>query len=318
MDWITGIQNAINYIEEHLTEELDYEVIASKSFSSSFHFQRVFGILCGCTLGEYIRNRRLSLAGTELSGGKEKIIDIAFKYGYESPESFAKAFRSFHGITPSQARMSGVTLKSFSRLSIKVLLEGGSVMNYKIEEKPEMLLTGFKRRFVGSPNDKQEQDHRFACETRFEQYILEGMCREHETIYQILTGFDEGGYDFYYAYRFPSWALEDLRELPEDVAKRFENVEIPAGLYLICETERCKFPTAKIEEVRKRAVSEWLPSSGCELRDAPEIDVIHWFWEEGNDTLNHSRYCELWLPITKKIIDRQSNMTDHPGAQAPG
>ena len=300
MDWITGIQNAINYIEDHITEELDYERIAKESFSSPFHFQRVFSILCGYTLGEYIRNRRLTLAGAELANTREKVIDVAYKYGYDNPESFAKAFQKFHGITPSQARGSGVVLKSFSRLSIKVSLEGGSIMNYRIEEKPAMLLTGYKRRFTGSPNDKQEQDHNFACETRLEQYILEGMCREHETIYQIMTNFDADGYDFYYAYQFPKWALDDLKGIPEDVAARFEHVSIPAGLYIVFETERCQFPTAKMDELRMKAVSEWLPTSGCELRAAPEIGVIHWFWEEGNDKLNNSRYCELWLPIKRK------------------
>ena len=300
MDWITGIQNAINYIEDHITQELDYAQIAKESFSSSFHFQRVFSILCGYTLGEYIRNRRLTLAGIELANTHTKVIDVAYKYGYDNPESFAKAFQKFHGITPSQARGSGVMLKSFSRLSIKVSLEGGSIMNYRIEEKPAMLLTGYKRRFTGSPNDKQDQDHNFACETRLEQYILEGMCREHETTYQILTNFDTEGYDFYFAYQFPHWALEDMQEIPADIAARFENVPIPAGVYIVFETERCEFPTARMDELRMKAISEWLPTSGYELRDAPEIGVIHWFWEEGDDRVNHSRYCELWLPITKK------------------
>lgn len=104
MEWVAGIQRAINYIEEHITEEMDYEAIARESFSSSFHFQRVFSILCGYTLGEYIRSRRLSLAGAELAGGEAKVIDIALKYGYDSPDSFAKAFQKFHGVTPSQAR----------------------------------------------------------------------------------------------------------------------------------------------------------------------------------------------------------------------
>ena len=89
MNWIAGMQSAINYIEEHLTENLDYNEIAAHSFSSTYHFQRVFSILCGFTVGEYIRNRRLSLAGAELAAGDVKIIDTALKYGYESPDSFA-------------------------------------------------------------------------------------------------------------------------------------------------------------------------------------------------------------------------------------
>lgn len=301
MDWITGIQNAINYIEDHITEELDYEAIARESFSSSFHFQRVFSILCGYTLGEYIRNRRLTLAGVALAEGKAKVIDVACDYGYDSPDSFAKAFQKFHGVTPSQARSGGVTLKSFSRLSIKVTLEGGSMMHYRIEEKPAMLLTGYKRRFTGSPNDKQEQDHNFACETRLQQYILEGMCREHETIYQILTNFDADGYDFYYAYQFPGWALENLQDLPKEMEGWFENVQVPAGLYLVCETERCMFPTAQMDALRTKLVSQWLPTSGYALRNAPEIGVIHWPFEEDNEDVNNSHYCEIWLPIERKI-----------------
>ena len=300
MDWISGIQNAINYIEEHLTQELDYEAIARESFSSPFHFQRCFSILCGYTLGEYIRNRRLTLAGAELSNTREKIIDVAYKYGYENPESFAKAFQKFHGITPSQARGGGVTLRSFSRLSIKVTLEGGSMMNYRMEEKPAMLLTGYKRRFTGDPNDKGMQDHNFACENRVLQYILEGMSRQHDDTYQVLTNFGPDGYDFYFAYELPKWALEEFDEDLGEMAKQFEHIAIPAGLYLVCETERCMFPTELVDDLRRRAVSEWLPSSGYELRSAPELGVIHWPFEEGNEAVINSHYCEVWLPITKK------------------
>ena len=116
MDWISGMQKAIDYMEEHLTEEISMEAVAAQSFSSSYHFQRVFTILCGFSVGEYLRNRRLSLAGTELATTDQKVIDIALKYGYESPDSFAKAFHRFHGILPSQARERQQQMKSFSRL----------------------------------------------------------------------------------------------------------------------------------------------------------------------------------------------------------
>lgn len=299
MDWIAGIQNAINYIEDHLTEELNYEEIAKRSYSSSFHFQRVFSILCGYTLGEYIRNRRLTLAGLELAQKREKVIDVAYKYGYDSPESFAKAFQKFHGISPSQARRGG-QMKFFPPMSIKILLEGGSVMNYRIEEKDAFTLVAYKRHFTGDPNDKKDQDHNFACETRLEQAILEGLSREHERIFNVLTNFDPEGYDFYYGYQFPNWALADLEDLPKDIIGRFEKIEIPAGKYLVCETERTQWPCDLQDELRRQAVSQWLPSSGFELRNAPEIMLIHWFWEEGNEKLNNSRYSELWLPIEKR------------------
>ena len=152
MDWVMGMQRAINYVEDHITEDLDYDVIARQSYSTSYHFQRVFGLLCGYTLGEYIRSRRLTLAGGELAAGDAKVIDVALKYGYDNPDSFARAFTRFHGVTPSQARREGVKLNSFSRLSLKLSLEGGSIMEYRIEEKQELRLTGFKRRFTGVPH----------------------------------------------------------------------------------------------------------------------------------------------------------------------
>lgn len=300
MDWITGIQNAISYIEDHLTEEIDYEQAARESFSSGFHFQRVFSILCGMTLGEYIRLRRLTLAGTELATTGIKVIDAAAKYGYESPESFAKAFQKFHGITPSQARRDGAMLKSFSRLSVKLSLEGGTTMNYRIEEKPELLLTGYKKRFTGDPSDKQEQDHYFACDNRLLEHILQGVSREHTLTYQVLTNFGPDGYDFYFAKELPKWALEDFETDLGEFKKHFAHLSIPAGQYLVCETERCKYPTNLIDGLRREAVSQWLPSSDYTLRDAPELGLIHWFWEEGNTALNSSRYCEIWLPIEKK------------------
>ena len=135
MNWTYGLQNAIDYIEANITDELSYDEIAMQSGFSSFYFQRVFSILCGCSLGEYIRFRRLTLAGEALMKGDIKVIDAALKYGYESPESFSRAFTKFHGVTPSEVKKGGCSLNSFSRLSVEIILKGGSVMNYKIVKK---------------------------------------------------------------------------------------------------------------------------------------------------------------------------------------
>lgn len=135
MNWASAIQNAIDYIENHLTEELDYEEIAKQSAASGFYFQRIFNTLCGYSLGEYIRYRRLTLAGRDLASDKSKVIDTALKYGYNSPESFTRAFTKFHGITPFEARKDGSKLKTFSRLSVTLTLKGGSIMDYKLIEK---------------------------------------------------------------------------------------------------------------------------------------------------------------------------------------
>ena len=119
MDWITGIQRALDYVEAHLMESVDYEEAAKQAYSSSFHFQRVFSILCGFTLGDYIRMRRLTLAGSELASSDIRVIDAALKYGYDTPESFSRAFTRFHGVPPSQAKH-GAALKAFSPLSVKL------------------------------------------------------------------------------------------------------------------------------------------------------------------------------------------------------
>ena len=135
MNLAEGIQSAIDYIEDNITEELDIGDIAARAACSVFYFQRMFGALCGFTVAEYIRSRRLSLAGSDIIGSDDRIIDIALKYGYSSPDSFTRAFTVFHGITPTEARRNGSDLKSFSRLRVQIILKGGNTMEYKIVEK---------------------------------------------------------------------------------------------------------------------------------------------------------------------------------------
>ena len=299
MDWITGMQKAIDYIEANLTEEIDYEKVARQSFSSNYHFQRVFSILCGYTLGEYIRLRRLSLAGAELANGKEKVIDIALKYGYDNPDSFAKAFQRFHGITPSQARADGKMLKSFSRLSIKISLEGGSTMNYRIEEKDEMILTGYKRRFSGVPGERMEQEKEMYVKTRPLQYILQGLAGDVVKNFDIITNIDDEGYDFYIASQLNEYCRNHLNKdgiLGEEFAKYYENITIPPCTYAVFETEKCEYPTTVFLDLRRKIASEWLPNSVYQLKNAPELVVTHWFDGEKRN----QRYRELWIPIEKK------------------
>ena len=299
MDWIIGMQKAIDYIEDHLTETIDYDVVAAQSYSSSYHFQRVFSILCGFTVGEYIRNRRLTLAGAELAMGDAKVIDVALKYGYESPDSFAKAFQKFHGILPSQARSNGSNLKSFSRLVLKFSLEGGSMMDYRIEEKDEMILTGYKRHFVGVPGERENQEEEMYVKTRALQYILQALSGSLETNFDIITNVDDDGYDFYIAYQLSEYYRNNLNKdgvLGEEFARYFENVRIPKCTYAVFETERCAFPTEIFLDLRKKIAGEWLPNSGYQLADAPELVVTHWF----RGDKKNQRYRELWIPIEKK------------------
>lgn len=304
MDWITGMQKAIDYMEAHLTEQIDYDAVAAQSFSSSYHFQRVFGILCGFTVGQYIRSRRLTLAGAELATTDAKVIDVALKYGYESPDSFAKAFQKFHGILPSQVR-SGGKLRSFSRLVLKISLEGGTTMDYRIEEKPEMILTGYKRRFSGVPYgpERERQEEQFFISTRAGQWLLRGAksaSGDSATDLCMITNVDDEGYDFYYAAELDRYERDNLYN-PAVTGFEFmhgfglENVTVPKQTYAIFSTERQFSPIGDYLDIRKRIASEWLPSTEWRLADGPEISMYYWFSGEKKE----SRFIEIWLPVEK-------------------
>ena len=285
MELVSGLKNALDYIEAHITEKLDYEQIARQACMSSYHFQRVFGILCGRTLGEYIRNRRLSLAGEALSAGKAKVIDVALDYGYDSPDSFAKAFHKFHGITPSAAREPGAQLHTCPPLSIRISLEGGQIMKYRIEQKPQLIMAGCKRRFEGVPGERAQQEEALFLQTREQQNLLFRLTEDPDTQYTVIDRVDDTGYDFAVA---GLWNGE---------AGDLKKIVIPAQTYVVFETDRCRYPTEQHLPLRQQIVSRWLPFSGYMLAEGPEINVIHWFMEEDK---KDQRYIEVWLPVVRK------------------
>ncbi len=301
MDWIDAIQKAIDYIEDHLTEKIDYNEVAKQAYSSSFHFQRIFGITCGFTLGEYIRKRRLTLAGHDLLNNKTKIIDIALKYGYETPESFSRAFFNFHGIMPSKVGISR-KLKSFPRLIVNQI--GGTEMEYKIEEKPKITLVGYKKRFYGVPygDERTRQEEEFLRTTRAKQWLLIGASRDYSTDYMVITNIDDDGYDFYVAYDLDDWTRTELFNptvTGVDFIDKlgFEIITIPKQTYAVFETEKKKRPIVDYVNIRKQIITNWLPSSNFTIADAPEIVAMHWrppgIWEK-------ERYIEILIPIETK------------------
>lgn len=305
MDWILGLQKAIDYIENHLTEKIDYQAVAKECYSSSYHFQRVFAILCGVTMGEYIRNRRLSLAGSELATTDSKVIDVALKYGYESPDSFSRAFKQFHGMLPSQLRDNGGMLRSFSPLVLKITLEGGCAMNYRIEEKPEMILTGYKARFSGVPygEEREKQEEQLFVSTRAKQWMLrgaKGVASDTSTDMCLITNIDDEGYDFYYVAELDKYERDNMYNTEVtgfDFMHEFgfENVFVPKQTYAVFTTQEQAHPVNDYVDIRKRIVSEWLPANSYEIKDAPEISVYHWFPKDAKE----KRYIEIWLPIEK-------------------
>ena len=303
MDWIIGIQHAIDYIEDNITETIDYEEVAKQCYSSSYHFQRVFSILCGFTLGEYIRNRRLTLAGRELATTNAKVIDVALKYGYESPDSFAKAFQKFHGILPSQARSNGSNLKSFSRLVLNFSLEGGTTMNYRIETKPAFTLLGYKKRFSGTPYDeaRQQQEGNFFKTTRAHQWMLKGIANDKMSDYCVLSNFDDDGYDFYISVTTDDYERDNLynsKVTGIDFMDKFgfEEIIIPERTYLVFETEKTKMPIPEYFEIRKQIAAEWMSNDEYQITNAPELAVYHWGIVGGFN----GRTIEIMIPVEKK------------------
>ena len=131
MDSLRSMNNALEYIEEHLTEEIDYSEVSKIAYCSEYHFKRIFSFLAGISLSEYIRRRRLTLAAFDLKDRDLRIIDVAVKYGYNSADSFSRAFHSIHGILPSEARSENAQLKAYPRMTFQLSIQGGCKMNFE-------------------------------------------------------------------------------------------------------------------------------------------------------------------------------------------
>ncbi len=289
MDWIIGIQHAIDYIEENLTETIDYEEVAKKCYSSSYHFQRVFSILCGFTLGEYIRNRRLTLAGRELATTNAKVIDVALKYGYESPDSFTKAFQKFHGILPSQARNNGSNLKSFSRLSVKITLNGGNIMDYKIIEKEafDIIEKVTTHTVDNSENAKSIPDFWTHSHKDGTVKKLTELATDRTYIFGICYGnLPENAKTFDYSI---AAKCNENTEIPDGFRKN----TIPARTWAVFE---CKGAMPKaMQDTWHKIVSEFFPTSDYEPTYEMDIEA----YTEGNMGSPNYR-SEIWIPIEKK------------------
>lgn len=276
--WAEGIQSAIAYIEENLTEELKIENIAAKAYVSPFHFQRIFGVLCGFTVGEYIRNRRLTLAAQELSRSDEKIIEIAFKYGYDSHDSFTRAFTKFHGISPSAAKENGAKLKSFAPLKIKLTLEGGNMLEYRIEEKLSFAVVGKMRRF--NTETAYGEIPKF-----WDEYAKSGGHDIAPGMYGLCWDSDGRNFEYYIGCNYLPF-----KEIPDGyVAKA-----IPAGTWAVFP---CRGPIVEtLQSVNTQIWSEWLPNlKGYKLSGNYNLEVYLTPPQENpNDN-----YCEIWVPVEK-------------------
>lgn len=287
MEWIQAIGDSIKYIEQHITDEdLNVKSIVESVSISPFYFQKGFAMLCGYTVGEYIRNRRLSLAGGELLSSEIKIIDLAVKYGYNSPDSFTKAFIRFHGCTPTEVRKGNMNIKSFAPLRIKLTLYGGKTMDYRIETKASFKVMGISRKF--------SYESAFSDIPKFWAEILHQNDKNDMPIcgkYGVNYDGNMSGTDFRYMIG---------GDYDEEKAEKFglEFWEIPQHTWAVFPC-RGKMPEA-FQELNKAIFSEWLAEGKYEIAEGYNIEFYSNPKDYKNGTQDSEYYWEIRIPIKEK------------------
>lgn len=290
MDTLTSMNKALEYIEENLTDELDYSQISKIAFCSEYHFKRMFSFLAGISLSEYIRRRRLTLAASELKNKNLRIIDIAVKYGYISADSFSRAFQNLHGILPSEARKEDAQIKAYPKMTFQLSIKGGNEMNYKIVEKQSFKIVGFKKRvsmvFKGINLEIADMTSLLTPEIIKQLKSISNV--EPLGIISASTNFSEermegkGELDHYIGVASNS----------DDTAS-FDVLNVNSGTWAVFEAIG-PFPET-LQDVWGRIYSEWFPSSGYESVIGPEI-----LWNENPDTGNPKYKSQIWIPVRKK------------------
>ncbi|MDD3171148.1 MAG: AraC family transcriptional regulator [Bacilli bacterium] len=282
MDWILRLNKAIDYIESHLCEEIDYNELSKIAFCSSYHFQRMFAYMAGITLSEYIRKRRMTEAVKDLQNGI-KVIDVALKYGYESPTAFNRAFKNVHSFAPSQAKNFGMSFKIFLPISFKLVIKGEAEMNYRIEKREAFRIIGvskeltkdIEKNFVDVPKMWNKMS-----ENGTVGKIVSFMKNKPQGLLGVCTCGDEETWKYFIA------VAND-----KDVVEGFDEYMIPESTWAIFSGEGV-MPLA-IQELQKRIVTEWLPTSGYEYTNTPDMEVYL------NSDPKNSKF-EVWIPVTKK------------------
>lgn len=285
MEWTVCISNAIRYIEEHLTEELTTEDIARQALVSPYYFQKGFAMLCGFTVGEYIKKRRLTLAGSKLVSTDQKIIDIALECGYDSPDSFTKAFTRFHGATPSSVRKGEAMIKAFAPLKINLTLEGGDTMDYKIVSKAAFTIIGISK-VLRYEEAAAESPKLWAA------FYESGKDVHVRSVYGVSIDEQMDGD------RFEYWVADNY-DPAHDIAQGFSTRTIPAHTWAVF---ACKGAASHVmPEVHRQIFAEWLP--GCrdyEIAAGYHVEMYGDPAAYANGVQDDSYYSEIWIPVRQK------------------
>lgn len=283
MEWIERLNQAVDYMEGHLEGEIDYGEAARLACCSVFHFQRMFSYMAGIPVSEYVRRRRMTLAALELQEGSARVLDLALKYGYQSPTAFNRAFQSIHGFPPSEARKQGVQLKAYPPISFQITVLGAEKMEYRIEQKEAFRVVGYRM-----PLEK-EIEKNFSTTPRFWGKVSQegGL----ERLLPKMDGNCPGVLGLSACFGDDDWSYYIAVASGEPADEEMEEYRVPASLWAVFSGEG-PMPEA-VQQLEKRMVTEWLPSSGYEYGDAPDIELYL------NADPANARF-EIWLPVVKK------------------
>lgn len=281
MEWVDRFNEAIAYIEKHLTDELDNKQLGRIACCSAYHFERMFAYMAGVPLSEYIRRRRMSLAAVDLQANGMRILDAALKYGYSSPTAFNRAFQAVHGIAPSAAKKAGARVKSFPPIVFTITVKGAEEMNYRIETKEAFRVVG-----VSVPLHREIEQNFAVIPPKWQEITQNGTLQKlvgmMDTppmgVLGVSTCSDDGPWRYYIAVA----TTQPRGELEEYV--------VPAATWAIFPG---RGPGQSIQELEKRIVTEWLPTSGYEYGNAADIEVYL------NADPQNSEY-EVWIPVVKR------------------
>ncbi|MGG2087088.1 AraC family transcriptional regulator [Priestia aryabhattai] len=290
MDLLRNMNSALHYIEENVTNDIDFRKVARLALCSEYHFKRMFSFLAGITLSEYIRRRRLTLAAFELKDSNIKVIDVAIKYNYSSPDSFTRAFQNLHGITPSEAKKNGSSLKAFPKMTFQLSIKGGNEMIYRIEEKEAFHIVGIKERV---PIIFHGVNPKIAA--MWESLNDETVRKLKELSNVIPLGLLSASLNF------SEGRMEEKGQLDhyigvattKDCPNHLVQLEVPAGTWAVFEAVG-PFPET-LQDVWGRIYSEWFPSSNYEQVEGPEI-----LWNEHKNVTSPTFKSEIWIPVLKK------------------
>lgn len=291
MEWIDRMNNAVDYIELNLTDEISYEKLAQIACCSTYHFQRMFSFITGVPLSEYIRRRRLTLAAFELQTSNIKVIDVAVKYGYESPEAFSRAFKNLHGVMPISARDIGVSLKAFPKMTFLISIKGVSEMNYRIEEKESFEVFGLelKTTVINGQCYKDIPAFWMACgQDGRGQSLLEAAGKKTgEPIDAGVTYAHNTNGDMSY--------MVGCMKKDQAVSPEYKTLVIPKQTWAIFKTEwKSENDDEKLHEVWRRIYSEWFPVASYEHADC-DFDMEMYFGD-----LLSGYSAEIWIPVIQK------------------